>query len=116
MRDWLTNRGHEVHVVTAPPFYQEWQVRDGYSAWAYRRERIAGVGVCRSAAWIPAGPSAMKRLLHLTSLSLWAVGNVFGQCGPFPKSAVVGPQVSMIHFCMSLVHLLDSRRGIHDQA
>jgi len=70
MCDWLTNRGHEVRVVTAPPFYPEWRVREGYSAWAYRRERIAGVGVWRSPTWIPAEPSAMKRLLHLTSFAV----------------------------------------------
>ena len=51
MCDLLTNRGHEVRVVTAPPFYPEWRVREGYSAWAYRRERIAGIGVERPS-WV----------------------------------------------------------------
>jgi len=35
MGEWLTNRGHEVRVVTAPPYYPAWRVREGYSARTY---------------------------------------------------------------------------------
>jgi len=32
MCQWLAQRGHEIRVVTAPPYYPEWRVRAGYSA------------------------------------------------------------------------------------
>jgi colanic acid biosynthesis glycosyl transferase WcaI len=38
MAEWLAERGHEVRVVTAPPFNPSSRVFPGYSAWLYRRE------------------------------------------------------------------------------
>jgi colanic acid biosynthesis glycosyl transferase WcaI len=66
---WLAARGHEVRVVTAPPYYPAWRVGEGYSAGEYRRERIAGVDVWRCPLWVPEKPSGLKRLLHLASFA-----------------------------------------------
>src|SRR6266446_3670753 len=40
MAHWLAGRGHEVRVVTAPPFYPQWRVSPAYRAWKYSRERF----------------------------------------------------------------------------
>lgn len=69
MGEWLAERGHEVRVLTAPPYYPEWRVKEGYSARGYQRERIAGVRVWRCPVWVPAEPSGAKRLLHLASFA-----------------------------------------------
>jgi colanic acid biosynthesis glycosyl transferase WcaI len=69
MGEWLAARGHEVRVVTAPPYYPAWQVGEGYSARAYRRERVAGADVWRCPLWVPSRPSGTKRLLHLASFA-----------------------------------------------
>ena len=69
MGEWLAARGHEVKVVTAPPYYPEWRVAEGYSPHAYLRERVAGVEVWRCPVWIPAKPSGVKRLVHLVSFA-----------------------------------------------
>ncbi len=37
---WLSARGHEVRVVTAPPYYPHWRVGQGYSGWRYRKEKL----------------------------------------------------------------------------
>ena len=66
---WLAARGHEVRVVTAPPYYPAWRVGEGYSAGRYRRESIAGVDVWRCPLWVPEKPSGLKRLLHLASFA-----------------------------------------------
>jgi colanic acid biosynthesis glycosyl transferase WcaI len=70
MAEWLAARGHEVRVVTALPFYPVWQVTEGYSAWRYQREHIAGVEAWHCPLWVPAKPSGIKRLLHLASFAL----------------------------------------------
>ena len=67
---WLTERGHEVRVVTAPPYYPEWQVGRGHAAWRYRREAIDGIEVWRCPWWVPREPSPAKRILHLLSFAL----------------------------------------------
>jgi len=70
MAEWLAAQGHEVRVVTAPPYYPEWSVGEGYSAASFKREEIAGVGVWRCPLYVPEQPSGLKRILHLASFAL----------------------------------------------
>lgn len=79
MAEWLATTGHEVRVVTAPPYYPEWRVADGYSAWRYSRERQSGVSIWRCPIWVPARPSGLKRLLHLASFALSSLPVLVGQ-------------------------------------
>lgn len=70
MASWLAAAGHDVHVVTAPPYYPDWRVGAGYSASAYCREEFGGVKVFRCPLWVPNRPSGLKRLLHLATFAL----------------------------------------------
>ncbi|MEP0343396.1 WcaI family glycosyltransferase [Rhodopirellula bahusiensis] len=38
----LAEAGHEVMVVTTPPYYPHWKIGEGYSGFAYRREISSG--------------------------------------------------------------------------
>lgn len=38
MVEWMAREGHEVRVITAPPYYPQWKVGEQYSSWRYRRE------------------------------------------------------------------------------
>jgi colanic acid biosynthesis glycosyl transferase WcaI len=67
---WLSRRGHDVQVVTAPPYYPDWKVSPGYKACRYRSERINDVQVYRAPLWIPRVPSALHRLIHLVSFAI----------------------------------------------
>ncbi|MEZ2583157.1 colanic acid biosynthesis fucosyltransferase WcaI [Kluyvera intermedia] len=69
MVEWMTQQGHEVRVITAPPYYPEWQVGVNYSAWRYRREEGAAT-VWRCPLYVPKQPSTIKRLLHLGSFAV----------------------------------------------
>ena len=68
MAEWLAARGHSVSVVTAPPYYPQWRVHDGYRAGRYAREERAGVSVRRAvvgagaARWrqAPAAPGQLR--------------------------------------------------------
>lgn len=68
MAEWLADHGHQVRVVTAPPYYPAWKVREDYKAWFYRRER-GRVRVYRCPLWVPQSPSSTGRLLHLLSFT-----------------------------------------------
>jgi len=71
MMEWLAERGHEVRVVTAPPYYPEWRVREDYRFWAYRSESsAAGSRVYRCPLYVPHRPNGARRLLHLASFAL----------------------------------------------
>lgn len=67
MVEWMASQGHEVRVVTAPPYYPQWQVGEPYSSWRYRRE-VGVTTVWRCPLYVPTQPSTLKRLLHLGSL------------------------------------------------
>jgi colanic acid biosynthesis glycosyl transferase WcaI len=69
MAQWLANAGHDVRVITTPPYYPDWSIGSGYSAWRYARETWNGVRVERAPLWVPKHPSGKKRLLHLTSFA-----------------------------------------------
>lgn len=69
MAEWLVLAGHEVRIVTAPPYYPKWQIAAGYTGWRYRKETMAGVSIWRCPLWVPSRPSGLKRLLHLASFA-----------------------------------------------
>jgi colanic acid biosynthesis glycosyl transferase WcaI len=70
MMEWLATRGHEVRVVTAPPYYPAWKVRADYRWWEYRVETSpAGARIYRCPLWVPKRPSGFRRMLHLGSFA-----------------------------------------------
>ena len=88
MANWLAAGGHDVHVVTAPPYFPQWRVLPGYSAWRYDRQQLRVPGrtvpmtrdqlysepgnliIVRCPTWVPKSPSGLKRMLHLASFAL----------------------------------------------
>lgn len=76
MAAWLSARGHQVRVVTAPPYYPAWRVGEGYRGRGYLTEgggphgNGAGVPlVFRCPLYVPANASGLKRVLHLFSFA-----------------------------------------------
>lgn len=73
MAQWLSEHGHTVNVVAAPPYYPAWQVPPEYSAARYTDEvwGLDGrVCITRCPIWVPRQPSTLRRLLHLISFAL----------------------------------------------
>jgi colanic acid biosynthesis glycosyl transferase WcaI len=68
--DWLSENGHEVRVICAPPYYPEWRVGDGYRSWLYRCEQRNGVKIVRCPLFVPKNPKTLSRLLHLLSFAV----------------------------------------------
>lgn len=70
MCSWLASHGHDVRVVTAPPYYPAWKVREDYRN-AYRIQRAKGKAtVYRCPLYVPAKPTGLKRMAHLASFML----------------------------------------------
>jgi colanic acid biosynthesis glycosyl transferase WcaI len=71
MAAWLAQRGHEVRVVTAPPYYPAWRIREDYRGMRYRTEQAPGMPlVCRTPLYVPERPTGIKRVAHLASFML----------------------------------------------
>lgn len=73
MAEWLQGRGHQVRVVTAPPYYPAWKAGAGYRGWNYRRESMNGVDVFRCPLWVPGNPTGFNRLVHLFSFAVSSI-------------------------------------------
>lgn len=81
MSSWLARRGHEVRVVTAPPYYPAWSIREDYRGKLYRTERHPGEPVVyRTPLYVPAKPTGLKRMAHLFSFMLGSLPVMFRQC------------------------------------
>jgi colanic acid biosynthesis glycosyl transferase WcaI len=70
MSRWLVNNDVDVQVLAAKPYYPEWQVHTDYSGLGYRSSIESGVSVVRCPLYVPAQPSALKRIIHLASFAL----------------------------------------------
>ncbi len=74
MAEWLAVRGHEVRVITAPPYYPAWRIREDYRGRLFRIEHpAAGLTVYRTPLYVPAKPSGVKRMLHLFSFMVGSI-------------------------------------------
>ncbi len=77
MAPWLADQGHSVDVITAPPYYPEWKVHNGFSNKRFGSDIQNGVTVHRCPLYIPASLSTIKRLIHLASFALTSVFKLF---------------------------------------
>ena len=66
----LAAAGHEVRIVTAPPYYPEWRTPDAFRGWRYRRETAKGVAITRTPIYVPGNPTGAKRLIHHATFAL----------------------------------------------
>lgn len=72
MAAWLSNAGHEVRVISAPPYYPAWRVSRNYSRFGYRRETMEGVEIWRSPLYVPKKPGGLNRVFHLLSFAAFS--------------------------------------------
>ncbi|MDM0043540.1 glycosyltransferase WbuB [Variovorax dokdonensis] len=116
MAQWLAAQGHEVRVVTAPPYYPAWSVSPGYSARAYRHESWQGVDVHRTPLWVPAKPTGLKRLLHLISFAIASGPALLAQWRWKPDVVwMAAPAFACAPGALALARLVGAPAWIHIQ-
>ncbi len=72
MCEELARRGHDVTVVTAPPYYPAWEVPAAHRG-LWRSETLNGVRLIRAPLYVPKEPSGLTRLLHHLSFAATAL-------------------------------------------
>src|SRR5258708_5360688 len=95
MAEWLAARGHDVRVVTAPPYYPQWKTAEGYSAWRYHRQSHAEVKIQRCPTWIPKKLTLFTRLVHLLSFAITSAPVILWQAYQYPPDVVMVIQPPM---------------------
>ena len=71
----MPDYGVDVSVITAPPYYPEWQVHSGFAN-HYSTQRDSGVTIYRNPLYVPKRVSTIKRLVHLASFALSSFGRL----------------------------------------
>jgi len=116
MAQWLAAQGHEVRVVTAPPYYPAWAVWPGYSARHYRHEVWNGADVTRTPLWVPRQPSGLRRVVHLASFALFSLPSLAAQWWWRPDAVwVVAPAFACTPGALALARLSGARAWLHIQ-
>ena len=85
LADFLSNKGHEIRVITANPYYPEWKTRQN----KYKTEKIDNTLVFRSPIYVPKKPNGIKRILHLFSFSISSIPNLIRQIIWSPELIIV---------------------------
>ena len=75
MVQMLSQQGIDCLVVTAPPYYPEWQVHAGFAN-KYSSEQHGLVRVLRNPLYVPKKVTTLKRLVHLVSFALSSFGRL----------------------------------------
>lgn len=94
LTEWLAERGHQVDVITAHPYYPEWRVRDEYKKRYWMSEKKGSLTIFRSPLYVPKRVTGKTRIIHelsfvLSSLIHWAklifvkYDVIIGVCPPF---------------------------------
>ncbi len=116
MARWLAEQGHDVRVVTAPPYYPDWKTWQGYSSWRFSKRQEEGVTVIRCPLYVPSKPTALKRLLHLASFSLSSSLAVLAQLRWKPDLLVlVVPTLFCAPQALLLAKLTGAKSVLHIQ-
>jgi colanic acid biosynthesis glycosyl transferase WcaI len=76
MGSWLVSNGHSVDVITAMPYYPQWEIKSDYKGKWWHKENVDGANVYRCPLYVPAKVSSFKRILHefsfvLSTIPIW---------------------------------------------
>jgi colanic acid biosynthesis glycosyl transferase WcaI len=113
----LAAAGHDVQVVTAPPYYPAWRIPDDFDASYFRAKRSAGVAVTRTPIFVPAHPSGTKRLLHHASFALTSSLPVLQKVLLWQPDVVlsVAPSLMSAAFVGLVARITGTRSWLHIQ-
>jgi colanic acid biosynthesis glycosyl transferase WcaI len=76
MANWLAANGHTVEIITAMPYYPQWEISKNYKKKWWHKEYIDGVKIYRCPLYVPKKISSAKRIIHefsfaLSTLPIW---------------------------------------------
>ncbi|MFD2183697.1 WcaI family glycosyltransferase [Rhodoplanes azumiensis] len=113
----LVLRGHEVRVVTAPPYYPDWTVPEAYRRMWYAGETLNGVRLTRAPIYVPGRPSGGKRLLHHASFAVTSIAPVVWHALRFAPDVVfaVAPSLLSAPLAAAAARLCGATSWLHVQ-
>jgi colanic acid biosynthesis glycosyl transferase WcaI len=116
MVQYLAGQGHQVRVITTPPYYPYWKVQPPYSAEWYRKENTVGITVYRCPLWVPKHPTGIKRLFHLASFAMSSLPVFFAQINWKPEVVFcVAPALANAPLALLFGKITGAKTWLHIQ-
>lgn len=113
----LIGEGHEVKVITAPPYYPSWAIPPKFSASYFRAIDVNGVRVTRTPIYVPAQPTGAKRLVHHASFALTSMLPVLKEALSWRPDIMlsVAPSLMSAAFVSLIARRTGARSWLHVQ-
>lgn len=116
MAAWLSEKGHDVRVITAHPYYPEWKLKSGYKSLFWSREVWCGVTILRCPILVPKKPTGAKRLLHLFSFALSSMPVIIWQIFWRPNIILtVEPPIVVSPYALLVAKICGAKSILHIQ-
>ncbi|RTE87999.1 WcaI family glycosyltransferase [Bradyrhizobium sp. LVM 105] len=113
----LAAEGHEVKVITAPPYYPAWKIPPAFKSSYFRSREIGGVQVTRTPIYVPGHPSGAKRLVHHASFALTSAAPVLFQALSWRPDIMiaVAPSLMSAAFVSFVARRVGAKSWLHVQ-
>lgn len=116
MCEWLSANGHQVRVITAPPYYPAWAVWPEYRGKGFTRHAINGVDVLRGPIWVPAKPRGLTRMLHLGSYAASSALNLLRSWRWKPDLVInIAPTLASAPAALAYARITGAKAWLHVQ-
>ena len=116
----LVARGAKVRVIAGKPYYPQWRTYQAFAGLDWRTGEEGGVRITRCPHYVPAQPSGLKRILHLTSFALSAMPHALREAlrprGRKPDLVIaVAPALLSVFTAWLAARIAGARLWIHVQ-
>jgi colanic acid biosynthesis glycosyl transferase WcaI len=117
LAQFLERRGHRIEVVTAPPHYPGWFVRQPYRALAYSREMLGAIAVVRCPMLMKTNGGGLWRLLAPLTFAIAAAPMVVWRIMRFRPDVVMCVEPTLFSSPAALIaaKLVCARTVLHVQ-
>src|SRR5262249_2228357 len=117
MAAWLAARGHDIRVVTAPPYYPAWRINEAYRGRLWRSEHLDGATVFRCPIYVPDEPSGTRRIIHHLSFAASSLPVAWWQAVAWHPQAIfaVAPSLLAAPGALLAARLGGARTWLHIQ-
>ena len=113
----LVSFGHEVRVITAPPYYPAWQIPKAHKRWSYASATINNVSIKRCPIYVPKTPTGLKRLIHHASFALTSAWPLMSESRSWRPDLIfsVAPSLMSAAFAAQMARWIGAFSWLHVQ-
>src|SRR5882757_5729569 len=113
----LVAQGHEVEVITGPPYYPAWLFPQDFSAAFFRTREHNGVKITRTPIYVPPKPSGAKRLLHHASFAVTSTAPVLAKALKWRPQVMISiaPSLMSAAFVAFVARRVGAKSWLHVQ-